>query len=129
MRQKILLLLFVLLPLVVNAEVINGIHYDLHFLYNSDDSTYYPEATVISNPNNKYSGNICIPESVICNGHTYTVTGIDDAFIGCEDLITVTLPNSIRYIYSSFKDCTNLTSINIPNSVTLIYPETFKNCI
>ena len=128
MSRKILLFLFMLLPLTVNAEVIGGIHYRLGVYYNSDDNTYYPVATVISNPNNKYSGHISIPFSVKCDGCYYTVTDIDDAFIGCEDLLSVSLPNSISYI-GSFKGCNSLTSINIPNSVTLIYPETFSGCI
>ena len=48
---------------------------------------------------NSYSGSVVIPESVIYNGTTYSVTSIDDyAFENCHGLTSVTIPNSVTSI-------------------------------
>ena len=51
------------------------------------------------------------------------------AFSGCENMVSITIPNSVKSIgYSSFKDCSNLTSIIIPNSLTSIGNGAFSGC-
>jgi len=75
-----------------------------------------------SSHSNQYTGNIIIPENVEYNGATYPVTSIgNEAFYGCSDLTSVTIPNSVTSIWSeAFYGCSGLTSITIPNSVTSI---------
>ena len=47
----------------------------------------------------EYAGNIVIPESVIYNDKTYSVTSIGlYAFESCKDLVSVTIPKSIKDI-------------------------------
>ena len=49
--------------------------------------------------------------------------------MGCESLISITLPNSLTTIgWSSFQDCLALSSITIPNNVTLIETSAFYGC-
>ncbi len=50
------------------------------------------------------------------------VTEIEkNAFMECENLVSVEIPNSITKIGSSaFAECVNLSAVNIPNSVTEI---------
>ena len=95
--------------------------------YDYDDSS--KQATVISG-DTKYYGTVIIPETVLHNGVTYTVTKIDyRAFNYCSALTSVTIPNSVTSIGpNAFSSCTGLTSIIIPNSVTTIASDAFKNC-
>ena len=102
---------------------------------------------------NEYSGNVTIPEMVNFNGEVYSVTSIGDgAFYDCNNLTSVTIPNSVTSIgleaffncsaltsitipenvsdigKFAFSGCTSLTSLTIPNSVTVIYSYAFQNC-
>ena len=59
-----------------------------------------------------------------------SVTNIGDrAFMGCNSLTSINIPNSVTYIgNSAFGECESLTNINIPNSVTNIGDWAFKQC-
>ena len=58
--------------------------------------------------------NLIIPESVLYEGYTVTVTGIgDEAFYNSTSLISVTIPNNVTSIGSSaLSGCSNLKSVN-----------------
>ena len=72
------------------------------------------EAKVIQHKNNvKYNGDIVIPETVVYEGVTYSVTSIGDyAFWDCSDLTSVTIPNSVTSIGDrAFWDCSGLKKV------------------
>lgn len=100
--------------------------------YPGDDYNYYR----IYNSYNNYSvfprptGNLTIPDSVTFADSTFRVTGINDhAFIGCNELTTVTIPNTISTIGDyAFSSCSGLVSVTIPNSVTSIGDYAFYGC-
>lgn len=84
--------------------------------YNLDKKTKEASLTPISG---NYSSSIAIPSSVIHEGITYKVTSIGDyAFYGCQNLTSITIPESIISIGGgAFYYCSGLTSITIPKSV------------
>ena len=113
MKQKLLLLLVALLPMVANAydAEIDGIYYN--FSGNEATVTYkeYKNQTYVSD----YSGSEIIPNSVSFNGQTYSVTSIGNyAFYYCRSLTSVTIPNSVTSIgVGAFTGCSSLTSVHI----------------
>ena len=66
---------------------------------------------------NEYTGNVVIPESVVYEGNTYSVTSISSsAFWDCSGLTSVTIPNSVTSISSfGFTGCSGLISIKVEN--------------
>jgi len=56
-----------------------------------------------------------------------TVSIAVEAFHGCKNLVSVTLPDGIKEIDYVFIDCVNLAEINIPNSVMFIKHFAFDN--
>ena len=78
-----------------------------------------------------YSGCVNIPEKIIVDGETYSVTSVaNNAFSGCATLTSVSLPISISKIgENAFYGCSNLTDFTIPNSITKIDKSVFSGCI
>ena len=103
----------------IKTVQINGINYVLI------GST----AKVNSHPN-KYTGSVEIPETVTYHGNRYSVTSIgDSAFWRCQDLTSITIPNSVTSIGNyAFSCCSGLTSVTIPNSVISIGDYAFSSC-
>lgn len=51
------------------------------------------------------------------------------AFMGCKDITSIKLPNSLKKIYGgAFAKCSNLTSVNIPLHVERIGKGAFREC-
>ncbi|WP_134396977.1 leucine-rich repeat domain-containing protein, partial [Flavobacterium psychrophilum] len=77
-----------------------------------------------------FTGVAEIPEIVAYNSKNYIVTAIgEDAFIHCNNLTSVTIPNSVTTIGDYvFADCSGLTSVTIPNSVITINRGAFGGC-
>lgn len=91
---------------------------------------------------NKYSGDVVIPESVTYDGVCYSVTRImmnysdgggyssgDGAFGDCSELLSVVIPNSVADIDNwVFYGCSGLTSIVISEGVVNIANNAFQGC-
>ncbi|MBR1520914.1 MAG: leucine-rich repeat protein [Bacteroidaceae bacterium] len=115
MKQKTLKLMMVALGVLlsINANAydveVNGIYYTLWKSNKTASVTYVPTE------GNAYAGDIIIPKEIIANDVTYLVTTIGiNAFKGCSDLTSVTIPESVTSIdAAAFEGCSGLTSITI----------------
>lgn len=99
--------------------MVDGIYYNLKCI---DGEDMVAEVTNNGEWCATYSGNLVIPSSIVVDGVNYPVTGIgDDAFLSCNWLTSVSIPESVSYIgYNSqsvgagvLSYCTNLESITV----------------
>ena len=145
--KKLLLFLFMLLPMVASLPVQA---YDFEYRSLRYNIVGTNSVEVARSP--FCSGDIVIPSSIYYNGKTYTVTGIgENAFGDIININSVTIPNSVTYIgkyafeegfmtsvtmgngvksigMGAFQVCHNLSSITIPSSVTSIGSGAFNYC-
>ena len=107
-----------------DAEV-DGIYYN--FSENEATVTYLG---LNADNESAYSGDVTIPETVTCDGKTYSVTQIGyAAFNTCTNLTSVSIPNSVTSIGTyAFYECTGLKALTIPESVTSIGSYAFYDC-
>lgn len=101
-----------------------GISYSFYYLDNG--RTLFVSRDI----DNPYSGSITIPAYVIHEGYKYAVTAIgQEAFYECENLVSVTIPNSVTSIgLAAFASCTRLKSVTLSNSLKFIGKYAFSNC-
>ena len=105
--------LFLLLTLLLCTSMawahdveVDGIFYNLNQTNKTAAVTY--KGSSYDSYDNKYSGEVVIPQIFIYDGITYSVTSLGNY---------------------CFDNCTGLTSITIPNSVTSLGNECFWLCI
>ena len=100
-------------------------HNGLYYLVTSDSTVEVAESYDYRNLTS-----VTIPDTIMFDGKTYSVTSIGyEAFEFCDELKSVTIPNSVTQIGTwAFNCCYELESINIPNSVTKIGSRTFNCC-
>ena len=97
-----------MLAVLVALFSLNAMAYDVEI-----DGIYYnvvkkSKQAGVTSGSNKYTGEVTIPDSIVYQGATYSVTSIGNY---------------------AFSGCSGLTSIAIPNSVTSIGQDAFYNCI
>ena len=129
-RRGLLLLALVASVSTIYASdtEVDGIWYDFDSSTKTASVTYKGDYS--GHYYDEYSGSVTIPETVIYNGTTYSVTSIGDyAFSACSSLNSITIPNSVTSIGNdAFSGCSSLTSVTIPNSVTSIEDGAFYKC-
>ena len=87
------------------------------------------EAADVSDLGEVFKGNTAITLFSELMYFTGLTSIADDAFLGCSNLTSVSLPDSVKVIGSAaFQNCSSLTSIKIPNGVTSIGSAAFQNC-
>lgn len=99
---------------------VDGFYYEV----NLDNMT----ATLVAGEN-KQSGEISIPATVAYKGREFSVTSINGAFSGNDELTKVSLPSSIVSLGSSaFEGCSSLQSISGLDNITELGVTCFANC-
>ncbi len=108
---------------------IDGIFYNLDSYSNTAEVTYEGDDEYNSNPE-RYVGDVVIPESILYDNQTYTVTSIGSySFRDCPNLTTINIPNTVTSIgFNAFQGCSSLSAISIPDSVTYIGWGAFSAC-
>ena len=113
-----------IVPEVGTPKEINGAKYVVTTASASGGTVNY------NGPIDKTATSITIPATVEIDGQVYAVTTIStNAFSGCNNLITIVIPEGITTIEANaFKGCTKLKSVTIPASVTSIGANAFSGC-
>jgi len=106
-KTRLLTMALLLCNISANAYdfIVDGICYNFLASEGKVQVTY--EGSFYGVPYNRCTGDVTIPESVVYNDKTYSVTSIGNW---------------------AFSDCTGLTNITIPNSVTSIGNWAFNGC-
>lgn len=97
---------------------------------NETEKTVMVSKVIPVSPQNQPSGNLIIPNIAVDRNTEYSVTEIsNNAFSGCRNLTSVTIPGTVTSIGNkAFYFCTMLDTINIPNSVVQIGDDAFLGC-
>jgi len=144
MKKQLLLIVAMLLPMVASAydiavENAEGIIIYYTYINNSTElqvtyKSYSASGRYGSNYTYTYYGyenvtDLVIPDEVTYMGRTRKVTSIGyNAFKDFRALKSVTIPNSVTSIGTSFEGCTGLSSIVIGDNVKSIGTSAFKDC-
>ena len=101
---------------------VDGIYYNVTSLENLE--------VEVTSGDNKYSGDIVIPETVTYKNRKLSVTSIGQyAFQYCSGLTSIDIPDGVTEIgRGAFRGCSGLTSIDIPDGVTEIGNYAFEYC-
>ena len=107
---------------IIEGIIINNLCYDL--------DTTTKEAKFRNNPQERYSGEIIIPESIHYDGNDYIITSIkSNTFSNNWDVISVTIPKTVKKIESSaFYVCLKMTQLEIADGLETIGDNAFYNC-
>lgn len=153
MKTKYFLLAILLFALHGSAFSYNGTQEIDDICYNL--ITKSKKATVTSNKNKYYEGDVVIPSTVTYEGTVCNVVGIEDrAFNNCKDLSSVTIPASVLTIGSyafygckslmrvtfegdgltsmgelAFCGCGSITNLSLPNTLANIPEGAFLQCV
>ena len=92
---------------------VDGIYYNVNKINLTCEVTYGM---------NIYKGDIIIPKTVSIDGNTFSVTAIGaDAFMGCAELQSITIPNSVVNVYDkAFNGCTGLKELIIEDGTQVL---------
>ena len=121
----ILILIFVNNVFAYDFHV-DGIYYNIIPNKNGEVAVTYKD----NNYGTYTTNEVVIPSNIIHNNTKYNVTEIGKyAFLLCDDINTIILPNTIVKIREqAFSGCSSLMNIVIPESVTIIEDWAFYNC-
>lgn len=108
---------------VSETFTIDGLMYDTK----EDETGTY--VVVYADKDNKPTGSLAIPGNVTYKGNTYGVWLKKEAFKGCDELVSVTIPDNIGQIApEAFCNCTKLASVILPSKLGWIKYGAFQNC-
>ena len=109
--------LFIVVMLLATSNAFAQAHFELidglRYLIDENAKT----AMLVANPDEKYSGDIVVPEKVKAKDEIeYPVTAFgDNCFYSCYSLSSISIPSSVTSLGNNcFYDCYRLSKITIP---------------
>lgn len=114
-------------------ETIKNFDGEATFAYNKKLQTVNIPSQVTSLPSGCFAScgftTFNVPDNVTALGQFDNYISTTGVFQYCENLTSVTLPNTLQYTgYGAFRGCDKLSDVNISNSMTVIQPYTFCGC-
>lgn len=107
---------------IVSLKVSGTINsYDIMLFRNKMDNLHHldlSDADIVANPYEYYQGN-CTQDSILGK----------NSFSHLDKLISVKLPNSVKQIKGAFLLCQNLTSVTLPENLICLDTSSFDHCI
>lgn len=126
LKRLLILLAVILTPVGANAQEyfkVGNVFYILTNIENEISAMVYVDVNKFYKYEGSYSGNLVIPETVIYEGKSYTVKGINGtAFMYCKDLKSLSIPKTVSSAMV-FGDCQNLTKVEIAPENPYIFIE------
>lgn len=96
---------------------------------NGDGELSYTEASLVEDLGRVFVQNVAIESFDELKYFTSLKEIRINAFLGCSNLINVTIPNSVLTIRdNAFRYCNSLENVTIPNSVVTIEEYSFQGC-
>ncbi len=128
--KKIILILCAFVSAICVSAKVGDIFTSGNITYKVTSENDNENEVAVQSPQSTETTAATIPSTVSYGNMTYDVTGIDhEAFSGCINLKTVSLPTSLTWIGAyAFNGCTSLTAVNIPSSVTCVGRQAFAGC-
>ena len=112
---------FVLATDTTNIETVNIDGIDWSYKNLTDD-----RGAIFPVNSSQIKGDITIPSNI---GNVEITMINDDAFRDCDNLRTVTIPNTVKMLgKNAFLDCSNLAEVNMSENVSTISNNCFKSC-
>ncbi len=136
MHKSISIILLLVLCLSAGAydfkKSVKGSTFYFKVLQDNSVEVVYPGASPYAPYEDfpKPSGRLTIPEKVVYDGESYTVTSIGaHAFEGCDGLTAVTLPKPVTRIgAAAFRDCSGLRSVTVESERLVSVDLAFGGC-
>lgn len=108
--------------LAATTTTVEGVTYTLN--------TSKKTASVTTTVAGEFATELIIPASIVYNGSTYTVTGVDkQAFKSNDDIVSVVFPDTITTInQDTFYFCDKIETVVLPAKLTKIPKNMFYSC-
>ena len=97
--------------LLYSVTVSAGAYFEVDGIwYETNDNSELTVDVIAPRDGSNYSGNVEIPSRVEYNAVSWKINSVK-GFTACPDLISVSIPNTVWYVYSAFNGSSNLESI------------------
>lgn len=115
---------------IIKATTVNGCYSQIDIAFFYGEFKVYVNNRDLVGYKAGSTTDFVIPSVVTdANGFPAKVVSIESgAFSNCDDIVNLTLPDTLRSITGGFPGCDGLVSVTLPNSLTTLGYDSFGNC-